>query len=96
MNLSEDSLLAKIGAAIFMAVIGGGLTTIVDNKITNIRQEEKIIQIAELKQRVDLLNQGLSEANTNLALFNLQYRQIRDDIEAIAQSKQSQEEKSRE
>lgn len=81
--IEEHSILSKVGGIVLAAVLGGSLTTIVDNKVTNIRQEEKInnqqVQLDRLEGRLETLNAGLSEANTHLAVFNAQIKQVTDE-----------------
>tara|TARA_R110002072_G_scaffold151470_1_gene300779 strand:- start:12505 stop:12762 length:258 start_codon:yes stop_codon:yes gene_type:complete len=67
-NMSEWVNKAFTAFAI-AAVLGGG-STIIQNRVDNVRQDAKLAEYESLFENIDALNAQLTETNTNLAILN--------------------------
>ena len=62
--------LAKAAYAVAMAALLGGGSTVISNKMDNVRQDVKLEQLDELKETLEDFNTELNEANKHLAVLN--------------------------
>jgi hypothetical protein len=69
-----DTLLGKAALAIGTAAALSLSATVVDNKVTNVRQDVEIKEIIVIKEKLELFDDQVTLANKNLAVLNERLR----------------------
>ena len=80
MPLSEvHPWLQKAAQAVAIAGLLAGGSAVISNKIDNVRQDEQLKQIEEVKENLSQFNKQIIETDKNLAVLNERLKNILGD-----------------